>query len=120
MGLRAALAAAVLASAVLHGFFYVDWAWHLFPLGVAFVAQAVVGVVLAVAVVRVPRRWVLLAALAYALGSIGAFALSAATGFLGVTARLVGWQELAAKGVELVAVALAALALMRERRRELA
>ncbi|MFN4352973.1 MAG: hypothetical protein ACK4F6_19425, partial [Hylemonella sp.] len=56
--------------------------------------------------------WPLVAAALYGVGSIAAFFLSSATGFLGVTAQLVGWQEYVTKGVELLAV-LAALAALR-------
>ena len=116
MLLRWLTALAILASAVLHVYLYLDWARNLSPLGPAFLAQAVVGVVLVVVLVVWRSPWPLVAAAAYGLGSIAAFFLSSATGFLGVTAQLVGWQEYVTKGVEALAVVLAVLALVIERR----
>jgi len=115
-GLRLLTAAAILASAVLHVYLYVDWAQNLTPLGPAFLAQAAVGVVLAVVLLVWRSPLPLVAAVLYGAGSIGAFFLSSATGFLGVTAQLVGWQEYVTKGVELFAVVVALLALRAERR----
>ncbi len=114
-GLRLLTAALILASAVLHVYLYTDWAKNLTPLGPAFLAQAAAGVVLAVVVVLWRSPLPLVAAVLYAAGSIGAFFLSAATGFLGVTAQLVGWQEYVTKGVELLAVLFALAALRAER-----
>ena len=114
--LRWLTALAILASAVLHGYLYLDWAKNLTPLGPAFLTQAAVGVVLAVVIVTWRSPWPLVAAVLYALGSIGAFVLSSATGFLGVTAQFVGWTEWTSKGVELLAVVFAILVLVAERR----
>lgn len=114
--LRVATALAVLVSAALHVVLYLDWAKNLTPLGPAFLAQSAAGVVLAVLVLVWRSPWPLVGAVAFGLGSIGAFAASAATGFLGVTAQLVGWAEWVTKGVEALAVVLAVLALVRERR----
>ena len=116
-GWRVFTAAAVLASAVLHVYLYTEWAKNLTPLGQAFLAQAAVGVVLAVLVLAWRSPLPLVAALLYGLGSIAAFSLSATTGFLGVTAQLVGWEDFATKGVELLAVVGAVVALVAERRR---
>jgi|SRR5690606_24468688 len=116
-GWRFFTAAAVLASAVLHVYLYTEWAKNLTPLGQAFLAQAAVGVVLAVLVLTWRSPLPLVGALLYGLGSIGAFSLSAATGFLGVTAQLVGWEEYATKVVELLAVVGAVVALLVERKR---
>lgn len=114
--LRVATALAVLVSAALHVVLYLDWAKNLTPLGPAFLAQSAAGVVLAVLVLVWRSPWPLVGAVAFGLGSIGAFAASAATGFLGVTAQLVGWAEWVTKGVEALAVVLAVLALVSERR----
>ena len=116
MLLRWLTAIAVLASAVLHVVLYLEWAKNLTPLGPAFLAQAAVGVVLAVVLVVWRSPWPLVAAVLYGLGSIAAFFLSSATGFLGVTAQLVGWQEYVTKGAETLAVILALVALAVERR----
>lgn len=116
MLLRWLTAIAVLASAVLHVVLYLEWAKNLTPLGPAFLAQAAVGVVLAVVLVVWRSPWPLVAAVLYGLGSIAAFFLSSATGFLGVTAQLVGWQEYVTKGAEALAVILALVALAVERR----
>lgn len=114
--LRVATALAVLVSAALHVVLYLDWAKNLTPLGPAFLAQSAAGVVLAVLVLVWRSPWPLVGAVAFGLGSIGAFAASAATGFLGVTAQLVGWAEWVTKGVEALAVVLAVLALVSESR----
>ncbi len=115
-GWRLLTSAAVLASAALHVVIYAEWAKNLTPVGPAFLAQAAVGVVLAVLVLVWRSPLPLIAAALYGAGSVAAFFLSAATGFLGVTAQLVGWQEYVTKGVELVAVVGAILALLAERR----
>ena len=114
---RALTALAILASAVLHLVMYLEWAQNLFPLGAAFLAQGIVGIALAVVVLVWRSPLALIAAALYGAGSIGAFFLSSATGFLGVTAQLVGWQEWTSKGVELLAVLAALAALALERRR---
>jgi len=115
--LRVLTAAAILVSAGMHLVLYAEWAKNVSPLGGAFLAQAIVGVLLAGIVLVRRSPLVLVAAAGYGAGSIAAFALSAATGFLGVTAQLVGWEEYVTKTAELVAViaALAALAVERHR-----
>ncbi|NLF03853.1 MAG: hypothetical protein GX593_02420 [Actinomycetales bacterium] len=115
--LRVLTAAAILVSAVMHLVLYAEWAKNLSPLGEAFLAQAIAGVLLAGVVLVWRSPLALVAAVLYGAGSIAAFSLSAATGFLGVTAQLVGWQDYVTKGAEAVTVIAALAALAAERRR---
>lgn len=115
--LRVLTALAVAITAALHLFMYLEWASGIFPLGAAFVAQGVLGLVLAVVLLTVRGPLVLWGALVYGLGSVAAFFLSSVTGFLGVMPQLVGWQEWVSKCAELLAALLAAAALVAERGR---
>ena len=77
-------AATVASSGLIHLYLWADGYRNVTNIGPLFLAQGLVGLVLAVAIVAYPRLLTAGLAVAYLLASIGALALSATRGFLGV------------------------------------
>jgi len=76
-------AAATASSGLIHLYLWADGYRNVTNIGPLFLAQGLVGLVLAVAIVASPRVLTAGLAAAYLLASIGALALSATRGFLG-------------------------------------
>ena len=114
---RVALVLLVAAAGALHLYLWFDYFHRVHVVGALFLANAASGVLLALAVGVRATAPAVAAAGAYALGTLAAFAVSTRWGLFGYRERFWGsWQE-AVGGVELAAVAAAAMLLDRLRRR---
>jgi hypothetical protein len=81
-------AALLAASALIHLYLWADGYRHIATIGPLFLAQAIVGLCLAVLLVAYPRVASAAAAGAYLVATIGAFTLSASVGLFGFQDRL--------------------------------
>jgi hypothetical protein len=104
MGTRVVVAVAVLVSAAVHLWLWIDGFKDIDVIGPAFLLNAIGGAVIAVLVVTW-RHWLpVLAAIGFGLSTLGAFLISATVGLFGVQEQVLGtWQLLAAVS-EIVAV----------------
>src|SRR5215831_15846278 len=108
---RVALALLVTAAGAIHLYLYFDYFHRVHVVGVLFLVNAAVGLATAVMLLLRRNRFVLLAALAYSVGTLAAFAVSTRWSLLGYHETFWGsWQD-AAGGVELAAAFLAGLLL---------
>lgn len=111
-------AAMVAASAIIHLHLWLAGYRHIHLIGPLFLAQAVSGIVLALAIVGVRRLVVIAAGVVYLGGSIVALLISDTVGFLGLHDTLsVPWAgaSLATELIGLVALTGASVALLRAR-----
>jgi hypothetical protein len=105
MGMRMVAAAAVLVSAAVHLYLWLDGARTDDFLGPAFMLNAVSGVAIA-ALLLAWRHWVpAFLAVGFGLSTLGAFVLAATVGLFGVTESWTGWAVWTAAASELVAIA---------------
>lgn len=103
---RRAAAALIAAAASIHLYLWFDFFHRVHIVGGLFLANAALGVVIAVALAASGRVLVLLAGAGYEAATLVAFAVSTRWGLFGYHERFWGhWQE-AAGAVELAAVAL--------------
>jgi hypothetical protein len=108
---RWATALLVAAAGAIHLYLYFDYFHRVHVVGVLFLANAGVGLALGAALLARREALLALAAVGYALGTLGAFVISTRWGLFGYRERFWGsWQE-AAGGVELAAVVTAGLLL---------
>ena len=114
--LRVAGAALLVAVAVIHGYLWRQGYRDIDVIGPAFLLQAVLGVLGAVAVLLAPRRllpWAAAAGAAFALGSLAALLLSTTVGLFGFTestAAMYWWESFWVESAAVVVLtALAAL-----------
>jgi hypothetical protein len=104
MGTRVVVAVAVLVSAAVHLWLWIDGFRDVDMIGPAFLLNAVGGAVIAVAVL-VWRHWLpLLAAVGFGLSTLGAFLISATVGLFGFHEQFLGTWQLVAAVSEIVAV----------------
>ena len=102
------LALLVAAAGAIHLYLYFDYFHRVHVVGVLFLVNAALGLLIGAALLVRRDRLVLLAALGYAVGTLAGFAVSTRWGLFGYHERFWGsWQE-AAGGIELVAACLAA------------
>lgn len=114
MTVRMVAAAAVLVSAAVHLYLWLDGYREVDVIGPAFLLNAVGGAVIAVLLVAW-RHWVPpLLALGFGLSTLGAFVVSATVGLFGVHERWVGWPVWTAAVSEAVAIVAGALLLARD------
>jgi hypothetical protein len=117
---RVLAAALVGAAGAIHLYLWFDYFHVVRVIGVLFLANAGAGVAIAVALLATDTALVALAGLAYAAGTLVAFAVSARWGLFGYRESFWGsWQE-GAGVVELAAVLLLAAELARVRARRAA
>lgn len=115
--LRGLTASGVAVSAVVHLELWAAGMRFLDVVGPAFLLNAAGGLAIAVTVLFW-RHWLpLLAAIAFGLGTLGAFVLSTTVGFFGVHETWSGVPQLVSAVSEVVAVVFGAAALLAERRR---
>ena len=108
---RVALALLVAAAGAIHLYLYFDYFHRVHVIGVLFLVNAAVGLVIGAALLVRRDSLLLLAAGGYAIGTLVGFAISTRWGLFGYHESFWGgWQE-AAGGVELAAALLAALLL---------
>jgi hypothetical protein len=101
----------VVTAGALHLYLWFDYFHRVHVVGDLFLANAAAGVVLGAALAVVDGVLALVAALGFALGTLGAFAVSTRFGLFGYHERFWGsWQE-AAGGVEITAALVLADAL---------
>jgi hypothetical protein len=104
MTMRIVAATAVLVSAVVHLYLWLDGARTDDFLGPSFMLNAVSGAAIAV-LLLVWRHWVpAFLALGFGLATLGAFVLATTVGLFGVTASWSGWAVWTAAVSELVAI----------------
>lgn len=104
---RVGLALLVAAAGAVHLYLWFDYFHRVHVVGVLFLVNAAAGVVIAAALLVSDGAAVVLAAVAYAVGTLIGFAVSTRWGLFGYHESFWGgWQE-AAGGLELAAVALA-------------
>jgi hypothetical protein len=110
---RVALALLVAAAGAIHLYLYFDYFHRVHVVGVLFLINAALGLVIGAVLLVRRDRLVLLAAFGYAVGTLAGFVVSTRSGLFGYHERFWGsWQE-AAGGIELAAALLAALLLTR-------
>lgn len=101
----------VAAAGAMHLYLWFDYFHRVHVVGVLFLANAAAGVLVAVALLVSARAPVVVAAAGYAVGTLAAFGVSARWGLFGYREAFWGsWQE-AAGGLELAALATAAVLL---------
>ena len=114
MWMRFVGAAAVLVSAAVHLYLWVDGFRTMSVIGPAFLLNAVGGAVIAVLLVTW-RSWVpALLTAGFGVSTLGAFILSATVGLFGLHERWVGWPVWTAAVAEVVAIVVGALLLVRD------
>jgi len=114
MWMRIVGAAAVLVSAAVHLYLWVDGFRTLSVIGPAFLLNAVGGAVIAVLLVTW-RSWVpALLTAGFGVSTLGAFILSATVGLFGLHERWVGWPVWTAAVSEVVAIVVGSLLLVRD------
>ncbi|HKT43626.1 MAG TPA: hypothetical protein VJQ85_02425 [Gaiellaceae bacterium] len=107
---RVATALLVAAAGALHLYLWFDYFHRVHVVGTLFLVNAAAGIVLGAALLASGNILVVLAAGAYAVGTLAAFAVSTRWGLFGYHERFWGsWQE-AVGGVELTAALLVAAA----------
>lgn len=108
MFLRYTAAAAVLASAAIHGWLWLDGMRSVHVIGPAFLVNVVSGVVIAILLVRW-RHWVSGAlAASFGLATLGAFTLASTVGLFGTHERWAGFYVFGAATVECLAIVIGA------------
>lgn len=114
MQTRVLAAVAVLVSAVVHLYLWVEGYREIAVIGPAFLLNAVGGVVIATLLVAW-RHWVpALLTFGFGCSTLGAFVVSTTVGLFGVNERWVGWEVWTAAISEVVAIVLGALLLLRD------
>jgi len=114
MWMRIVGAAAVLVSAAVHLYLWVDGFRTMSVIGPAFLLNAVGGAVIAVLLVTW-RSWVpALLTAGFGVSTLGAFILSATVGLFGLHERWVGWPVWTAAVSEVVAIVAGSLLLVRD------
>ena len=107
---RIATALLVAAAGGIHLYLWFDYFHRVHVVGTLFLVNAAAGIVLGAALLARRNAILVLAAGAYALGTLAAFAVSTHWGLFGYHERFWGsWQE-AAGGIELAAAPVAAAA----------
>jgi hypothetical protein len=102
--MRFLAAAAVLVSAAVHLYLWLDWARHDSFLGPSFMLNAIGGAVIAVLLLAW-RHWVpAFLALGFGLSTLLAFVLATTVGLFGTTANWTGWAVWVAATAEVVAI----------------
>lgn len=108
MGLRVLAAAAVLVSAAMHLYLWIDGYRDIEVIGPAFMLNAVGGAVIAV-LVLVWKHWLpALLTLGFGMSTLGAFIVSTTVGLFGVQEQWQGWQVWTAAISEAAAILLGA------------
>ena len=108
MYLRYGAAAAVLASAAIHGWLWLDGMRSVHVIGPAFLVNVVSGVGIAILLVRW-RHWMSGAlAAGFGLTTLGAFTLASTVGLFGTHERWAGFYVFGAATVECLAIVLGA------------
>jgi hypothetical protein len=114
MGIRLTAAAAVLVSAAVHLYLWLDGMRDVDVVGPAFLLNAVGGAVIALLLV-VWRHWVpAFLALGFGFSTLGAFVISATVGLFGVQESWTGWAVSTAAVSEVVAIVTGAVLLLRD------
>lgn len=114
MTMRLLAATAVLVSAAVHLYLWLDGMRDVDVVGPAFMLNAVGGAVIALLLV-VWRHWVPpFLALAFGLSTLTAFVISATVGLFGVQESWTGWAVWTAAVAEVVAVVTGALLLLQD------
>jgi hypothetical protein len=114
--LQAAAAALVATAGALHLYLWFDYFHRVHVIGTLFLLNAAAAAVIAVALAVSTRPVVLLAGLAYSVGTLVAFSISVRWGLFGYRESLWGSWQKAAGGVEIAATAVIALELLQVRR----
>lgn len=116
--LRALVALSLLGSAWVHWVVWLDWAGDMPVVGPSFLINVVAGVVIAIAVLAWRSPLPILAAIAFGLATLAAYALSLTVGFFGVQEQFATSEEVWGLITELgCALFGAALLLTRDRTR---
>ena len=103
----------VAAAGAIHLYLYFDYFHRVHVIGVLFLVNAAVGLIIGAVLLVRRDRILLLVALGYAVGTLAAFVASTRWGLFGYRETFWGtWQE-AAAGVELAAAVVSALLLTR-------
>ena len=110
---RIAAAALVAAAGALHLYLWFDYFHRVHVVGTLFLLNAAAAAVIAVALAVSPKPIVLLAGLAYSIGTLVAFAISVRWGLFGYHESLWGSWQKAAGGVEVAASVLLSIELAR-------
>jgi hypothetical protein len=110
---RLAAAALVAAAGALHLYLWFDYFHRVYVVGTLFLLNAAAAAMIAVALAASARRIVLVAGLAYSVGTLVAFGISVRWGLFGYHESLWGSWQKAAGGVELAASVLLAIELAR-------
>ena len=114
MWMRIVGAAAVLVSAAVHLYLWVDGFRTMSVIGPAFLLNAVGGAVIAVLLITW-RSWVpALLTAGFGVSTLGAFILSATVGLFGLHEHWVGWPVWTAAVSEVVAIVVGSLLLVRD------
>ena len=114
MWMRIVGAAAVLVSAAVHLYLWVDGFRDLSVIGPAFLLNAVGGAIIAVLLVTW-RSWVpALLTAGFGVATLGAFILSSTVGLFGLHEHWVGWPVWTAAVSEVVAIVVGSLLLVRD------
>jgi len=114
MWIRIVGAAAVLVSAAVHLYLWINGFRDLSVIGPAFLLNAVGGAVIAVLLVTW-RSWVpALLTAGFGVSTLGAFILSSTVGLFGLHEHWVGWPVWTAAVAEVVAIVVGALLLVRD------
>src|SRR5205085_8227750 len=95
----------VLAAGAMHLWLYFDYFHRVHVIGVLFVVNAAVAIVIGVTLLLSPHPLAAAAGIAYAVATLGSFVLSVYRGLFGYVERLNGPWQAAAGGVELAAIA---------------
>jgi hypothetical protein len=114
--LQVAAAALVAAAGALHLYLWFDYFHRVHVVGTLFLLNAAAAALIAVALAVSTRPLVLVAGLAYSVGTLVAFAISVRWGLFGYHESLWGSWQKAAGGVELAATAVIAVELLQTRR----
>lgn len=116
--LRALVALGLLGSAWVHWVVWLDWAGDMPVVGPSFLINVVAGVVIAIAVLAWRSPLPILAAIAFGLATLAAYALSLTVGFFGVQEQFATSEEVWGLITELGCVVFGtALLLTRDRTR---
>ena len=114
MTMRMLAAAAVLVSAAVHLYLWLDGMRSYDVVGPAFLFNAVAGTVIAVLLVTW-RHWVPpFLALGFGLSTLGAFVISTTVGLFGVESTWSGWAAWTAAAAEVVAIVTGGLLLLED------
>ncbi len=114
MKMRVLAAAGVLVSAAIHLKLWFDVFRHTDVVGPAFMVNAVGGAVIAILLVTW-RHWIpLVLAVGFGVATLGAFTIATTVGLFGVHEHWTGWEVWTAAVSEIVVIAAAGTALLRE------